>query len=463
MTVMGAVEQCWELISCVGRISLLGVTGALFSCFAAPFLAKRKYVWMAGMAYFLTTLMLYLIPYEMEGMTAYAIGMAAAVFVLYGVDRRNPEQKLFLAVMMYLVSWMSQGISLVFDGMLFTHLIETPYMAGRPFLQAGCYLLTQILYVLLRFLVMAFYIRVISRVYVCKKENMSRRELGLMLVTPFLALVGDGFFSFFSNAYFADTGWEIWQIYGWKYNWLQALYQIMSYLAVLTTIVFYQGIRENGRKEKERAILGEQMEHMKRYISEAEKHYAGIRGLKHDMANHVMTLEALVDKKEKQEALCYLESLKDKLFEMETELKTGNPVTDVILLERKREAREKGICFTCDFHYPMHTGIDVFDISVILNNALENALEAAQKSENPFIELVSYRRKNVYMLEFTNSFEGRLVLQKEDGLPRTTKAHGAAHGFGLANIRRVAQKYFGDIAVRQEEGKVILSVMLMLE
>lgn len=48
------------------------------------------------------------------------------------------------------------------------------------------------------------------------------------------------------------------------------------------------------------------------------------------------------------------------------------------------------------------------------------------------------------------------------GLPVTTKKDGG-HGFGLVNIRKVAQRYYGDIDIRQKEGEFVLCVMLMLE
>ena len=49
------------------------------------------------------------------------------------------------------------------------------------------------------------------------------------------------------------------------------------------------------------------------------------------------------------------------------------------------------------------------------------------------------------------------------GLPETTKKDKGSHGFGLANIRRVAQSYFGDIDISQDENSFTLTIMLMIE
>lgn len=62
------------------------------------------------------------------------------------------------------------------------------------------------------------------------------------------------------------------------------------------------------------------------------------------------------------------------------EIKSGNPVTDVILQEIKREAKRKGIHFQTDFYYPESSNINAFDVSIILHNGLQNGLEHAQGS-----------------------------------------------------------------------------------
>jgi len=44
-------------------------------------------------------------------------------------------------------------------------------------------------------------------------------------------------------------------------------------------------------------------------------------------------------------------------------------------MEKLREAKEKQIRFISDFHYPGDTKLNAFDLSVILNNALDNCME----------------------------------------------------------------------------------------
>ena len=63
-------------------------------------------------------------------------------------------------------------------------------------------------------------------------------------------------------------------------------------------------------------------------------------------------IERLMGTGNTAEASAYLGRLKTEWQELTPEIRTGNPVTDMILLEKKKEARMRGIRFECDFRYP---------------------------------------------------------------------------------------------------------------
>ena len=143
-----------------------------------------------------------------------------------------------------------------------------------------------------------------------------------------------------------------------------------------------------------------------------------------------------------------------------------NPYSSAIAVfqdKTQKEAEEKGIDFRCKFMYPTDTGINAFDVSVILNNAITNAFEGVNGCKNPYVSVSAYRKKNAYMLELTNCVCKSVEIDDETGVPETTKKDKGSHGFGLANIRKVAQKYYGDIDISQDENSFTLTVMLMAE
>lgn len=451
----------WELLSTVVQLSGVGITGFLFCRLVTPFLKKSRHGIGVGVSYFATVFVFYVIPTELDSMLVYAAGIVVATVVMYILERERGEQKLFLGAVMYLLNWMVYSIVGIPKQFAFHYLDGTVFFSVHPLRLLGGYGVVELLHLVLAFFFMAFLVHMIHRIYVRKKENISRKELGLMLATPCSALLGYGVFHLIFKIYLEDTGTYIQEVHP-EYEWIQTLYQMVSYMAILAVIAFYQSIKESHWKEKENAVLLEQMENLKGHIREVELLYRDIRGLKHDMGNHVTVLENLMAKKEPQEAARYLSEWKAQLGEVDMPVKSGNPVTDVILSEKQKEAEEKGIAFRCDFHYPQETKINAFDVSIILNNALSNAIEAAGKWDKPYVTIQSYREKNAYMIEVCNRFGGQLILDRETGLPESTK-DGAEHGFGLRNIRKVAQKYFGGMDMEQNGEEVRLSVMLMVE
>ena len=455
------MERYWDITAQVCALIRIGITGFWFGRFTEPYLDGKRKAWAAGLAYVAMMFAVYFVPWEMDGIIAYGMGILASLAAMCLCDRRNYAQKLFLAMLMYLLNAITGSLAIIPIDILFEKIIYLPFFQQNLWRQFGCFAAIEIVYVILTFFIMKELVRMINRIYVHKRENMQAKELALMLATPFLALTGYLIFLYFSNVWLGTFGTYIWNVYS-QYMLIRALYQMVSYGAILTTIVLYQSIKGSHRREKESAVLAEQMADMKRHIGQMEAVYSDIRGLKHDMGNHVLTLEALLDKKEHREAEVYLSGLKEQLYKIEEEMKTGNPVTDVILAEKQKEARERGIDFVCDFHYPEGTGVNAFDVSVILNNALDNAMEAAGGCESPFIHIKSWRQRNVYMIEVRNSFTGKLVTDKDSGLPESAKG-GNGHGFGLKNMRKVAGRYHGDIDVRQEGNGFVLTVMMMLE
>lgn len=439
------------------------VTGYLFYRFISPFLQKRKYAGFAGITYSAVMLILYYIPYEMKGIFVYAAGMGAVFTTMCIAERRNAVQKVFLVITFYILDWIVGGTTILPRNFLMNEMLfQTPSIINNPNLQLLVFAAVETLHEALQIVVMVLSVRLIHGIYMDKKESMAIREL-ILMISPYLpVLAGYWMFSYVKSVYTLDTGKYIWTVHA-EFEWFQALYQGVSFIVILTVIFVYQKIKTVNRLEKEDAVLEGQIEDIKRHIGKVERLYGDIRSLKHDMGNHLTTLEGLYRRNEAMEAGRYASRLKEQLKEMSSEIKSGNPVTDVILSEKEKEAKERGISFACSFFYPQGTRINAFDVSILLNNALENAIEAAVECEKPYITVTSYRKRNAYMIELENSSGHMAALDEENGLPLTTKAEKEGHGLGLRNIRKVAQKYNGDIDIEQKENRFILSIMLMTE
>ncbi len=455
---MDKIETYWAIANQTIAIINIFIEGWLVYRFVKPFINRKSY-WV-GVSYSLAMLVFYLVPQEMT--YPYLLGIFVAWITMCLIEGRKIKQKVFLAISMYLIRWMVYGVALVLRDVLFALFINTQYMLTEPIKQLIAYIVVEIVYYSVAITTMWLVINLIHKVYVNKKEDISGKELVLLFATLLTVMVGYFTFNFFSSVYVEDTGNYVWNVHP-GYNVLRVIYQIVSFAAILIAVIIYQRIKEKQREENVNLLLAEQIENTKQHISEVEKLYGDIRALKHDMGNHISVLENLFMRNETEELEKYMAELKSTWSESVAEIKTGNPVTDVILTQKKKEAEDKGIEFECKFVYPADTNINAFDVSVILNNAIMNAFEGVKGCKNPYVSISAYRKKNAYMLGVTNCISKRVIIDDETGLPETTKKDKSNHGFGLANIRKVAGKYYGDIDISQDENSFTLTVMLMVE
>ncbi|MDD3417773.1 MAG: hypothetical protein PHY47_27925 [Lachnospiraceae bacterium] len=218
---MENAEIYWSVVSHTVRIISLVVEGWFFYYFTKPFLHKSKYDKWIGISYSAAMLVLYLIPYLFLYPKVWGVLVTFIVMCLIG--RRNISQKLFLVITMYLLQGIAQSVSLVPRTLLFTFVINTQYMTERALLQFILYIFVELITCVLKGLFLYWLVFGIHKVYVNKRENVSRKELLLLLSILFTVLIGYFAFAFFSDIYVMDTGQYIWNVHE-GYNLLEIIY-----------------------------------------------------------------------------------------------------------------------------------------------------------------------------------------------------------------------------------------------
>ena len=227
---------------------------------------------------------------------------------------------------------------------------------------------------------------------------------------------------------------------------------------IVSTVILFENFVRFKEEEQKRLLLENRVVQVHQEISELQEIYSDIRGLKHDLRNHLENIFAFVRKNSVQsvELENYLQNMTATVEKLNFSYKTGNAITDIILHRAKKICDKKNITFNAQFQCP--TKFDVYDLSIILNNALENAIEATEKVDCGKIFLKSYERGGLFFIEVENNFVGEIVF--ENNLPVTTKAEKFLHGIGLENILNRAKKYSGDIDIKIDKNIFRLTVML---
>jgi sensor histidine kinase regulating citrate/malate metabolism len=104
------------------------------------------------------------------------------------------------------------------------------------------------------------------------------------------------------------------------------------------------------------------------------------------------------------------------------------------------------------------------DIYAVFGNALDNAITAVMKLEDPTKRIVSLKMitwNNMIVIQVQNYYKADL--QFEQGLPLTTKADRMEHGYGMKSIRYIAEKYNGTITVNADGDVFHLQIMMPVQ
>ena len=237
---------------------------------------------------------------------------------------------------------------------------------------------------------------------------------------------------------------------------------LLFYAGAYLTIAFQQGMAALQEEQATHYMEYQQTQAIRARIHEAEQFYTRIRQLKHEMRGHMTNIKALAGRGEYASLEDYIARMDESINDFELTLQTGNPVTDVIVNDMRRQSLDLGISFQVKFHYPDPGAYDAFDVGIILQNLLQNAVEACGKvSEGErFIVLTGKRKGRFFLIEVKNSFVGEVVFG-QDGLPVTTKKEDAPmHGIGLSNVRREAEKYMGELELKVDQQIFSATVLL---
>ena len=335
---MEVSEVYWEIVSHTTNILEICILGCFFYRFVKPFVPERRSTRLVPIVYIIVMLFLYLIPQEIYGSTVYAISAIAVFIFMCFIDKRNIEQKIFIVTTFYLLEWLAWGVVVALWNFSYDITDMIPAVNESYLIQFESYVIRQIFWIVIESLTMETLIRIWHRVYIYKSENMTKKELVLMMVPTFSLISGRLLFRYFNNVYLTDLKKYIWDMHH-GYNLVLFLHQAISMAALFTVIIIYRNIKESQRNEIEEKVLARQIEDMKAHISEVERLYRDIRGMKHDMANHVMVLERLYG--DNADAGEYVAQLKEQMRDtvLNVKAKSGNPITDVILTEKEKEAQ----------------------------------------------------------------------------------------------------------------------------
>lgn len=186
-----------------------------------------------------------------------------------------------------------------------------------------------------------------------------------------------------------------------------------------------------------------------------------IRALRHDMKNHILALQVLVQKKEVEEADNYLDSMQHFMKNPQEYVATGNDTIDSLLNYKIQKAKDVLNLVETKISIPEKLNLHSFDLNVVLGNLLDNAIDASVQTKEKELKITMKLDKGVLFLNICNSCRG--IAEGKRSILETTKSDKMNHGIGLKNVRRIVEKYHGDMEFLCENGSMEADIMIYVK
>lgn len=190
-----------------------------------------------------------------------------------------------------------------------------------------------------------------------------------------------------------------------------------------------------------------------------------MRASEHEYKNHLNMLYCMVQ-------VCREDELKDKIKDYIGEITSNdtllsnisqieNTIIKAILFSKVQEAKNNEL----ELYYTIESNLedislDDSELTVILSNLLNNAIEGSVISKEKFVELDIYEEEDKYIIYVRNS----VAPMAEDKIKKIFKegysTKGENRGYGLSNIKNILDKHKGKLNFNLEERFFELSIEL---
>lgn len=247
--------------------------------------------------------------------------------------------------------------------------------------------------------------------------------------------------------------------YTYDFNLRNTVYYINMFIIDVLLLALQMGHyqREYALSEK---MMTEQMLYLQARQQEMNRESVEALNRKcHDMKHQINILRETKGRENREELFTDLEKT---IALYDTVVHCGNEDLDTILSDKSRKCEEENIQFSYIVNGKTVSFMRSTDIYALFGNALENAIEAVRKIENPQERVIIIRVEQkgaCVKICVENSYRGEVKFV--NGMPQTDKSDTIYHGWGVRSIKYIAERYGGNITMSAEGQFFRMNILLV--
>lgn len=224
---------------------------------------------------------------------------------------------------------------------------------------------------------------------------------------------------------------------------------------------FYSLFLKLSEEKHEAELLEYQMMAYRNQINVMLESVEKMKMFRHDMKHHLAELRFMAERKDFSEFRRYLNAM-EEFFEKPSEIvSSGNMEVDSVLNYMLQKAKKMQLNTTVKVAIPEDMKHS-FDLNIIIGNLLQNAIDAAVETEEKFLGVEFSLKNGILVLKIENSFLSERIRQDKYGDFLTTKKDSESHGIGLKSVKRMVEKYHGDMSIKVQDAHFCAKLMLYI-
>lgn len=185
----------------------------------------------------------------------------------------------------------------------------------------------------------------------------------------------------------------------------------------------------------------------------------------HDIKKHLQSIELLNNQNEREKIQAYIQQLLLSSDLKEVSRICDHEMLNAILSRYKRQCDDKNISFIADIRSGTNNFLTDNELTSLYCNLLENAIDATNNVQNPYIEINATKRENTPLIVITviNSCLANPFSAENEGKLISHKPDKEYHGFGIKSIKKIIKNHDGNMQMYYNEDSLTFHTIITLK
>lgn len=230
---------------------------------------------------------------------------------------------------------------------------------------------------------------------------------------------------------------------------------IVFYVIFITA--YHVQTQRHAASEWERSLLAISLKQSTEDLEHLRQSEAQTRIYRHDLRHHLSVIDGFLSSGKPELAQNYIRQVQSDVEQITPKRFCENELINLLCSSFSGKARRMGIRLTVDASVPDNLSIPDTELCSLLSNALENALHAAEHTNESarWVNLCCSIRSNKFLIEIKNPYIDEIIIH--NGMPMSQHE---GHGYGCRSIQSIAQRNQGMCFFDTNDGIFILRVIL---